>query len=392
VHSMSAVPQVSPQELATALELGEPLQVLDLRAPGAVAAGRIDLVPAGRFFNIVGTRVMALATLEGTGIDPDVPVVVVCGHGVDSVALVPHLARLGCRASSLRGGMAAWMALVVPRDLEPPRSADRFVQLDRLGKGALGYILVSGGEALVVDPPRDATAYLRAVDEAGAKVVAIADTHCQADYVSGAPALARTLGVPYYLHPADALHAYDGAPGRLDFTPLEDGGTLRVGRSAITAIHTPGHTEGSLCYLIDGEAALTGDFIFVASVGRPDLAGKTREWTAALWNSLDGARRRWPRTLMIYPAHYRSESERRAGHAIGAPFGQLLRENEALRITDGEAFARWVLGHEAAFPEAYRTIKAVNVGLHPLDEGEAEELEAGRSECALGGGRAPGRD
>jgi len=68
-----------------------------------------------------------------------------------------------------------------------------------------------------------------------------------------------------------------------------------------------------------------------------------------------------------------------AGHAIGAPFGQLLRENEALRITDGEAFARWVLGHEAAFPEAYRTIKAVNVGLHPLDEGEAEELEAGEA-------------
>jgi glyoxylase-like metal-dependent hydrolase (beta-lactamase superfamily II) len=390
VQSTSAVPEVSSQELASALELGEPLQILDVRAPGPVAAGRIDLVPAGRFHNIPGARVMALATLDGTGIDPDVAVVVVCGHGVDSVALVPHLAHLGCRASSLRGGMAAWMALVVARDLEPPRSADRFVQLDRVGKGALGYILASRGEALVVDPPRDAAACLRAVDEARAEVVAIADTHCHADYLSGAPALARTLGVPYYLHPSDAVHAYDGTPGRLDFTPLEDGATLRIGRSKVTAVHTPGHTEGSLCYLIDGEAALTGDFVFVSSAGRPDLAGKTREWTAALWDSLEAARRRWPRTLMIYPAHYGSESERRADHAIGAPFGQLLRENEALRITDGEAFARWVSSHTNVFPEAYRIIKAVNVGLHSVDDREAEELEAGRNECALGGACKPG--
>jgi glyoxylase-like metal-dependent hydrolase (beta-lactamase superfamily II) len=391
VPDMNVVPEVSPQELARALESGEPVQVLDVRARARVAAGHIDLVAPGRFHNIAGTQVMTLTALAGTGIDPGLPVIVVCGHGVDSVALVPHLARLGCRASSLRGGMAAWTALVVARDLVPPRAADRFVQLDRVGKGALGYVLASGGEALVVDPPRDATAYLRAVDEAGAKVVAVADTHIHADYISGAPALSRMLDVPYYLHPSDAIHPYDGRAGDVEYTRLENGASLRIGRCTVTAILTPGHTEGSLSYVIDDEAALTGDFVFVASVGRPDLAGKSREWTASLWNSLEAARRQWPDALMIYPAHYGSEDERRPDRTIGASFGELLQRNEALRIADGEAFARWVSSHTAVFPDAYRTIKAVNVGLHRVDDCQAEELEAGRNECALRGARAPGR-
>jgi hypothetical protein len=94
---------------------------------------------------------------------------------------------------------------------------------------------------------------------------------------------------------------------------------------------------------------------------------------------------------MIYPAHYGLESERRPDRTIGAPFGELLQRNEALRIADGEAFARWVSSQTAVFPDAYRTIKAVNVGLHRVDDSQAEELEAGRNECALGGARAPGR-
>ncbi len=133
---------------------------------------------------------------------------------------------------------------------------------------------------------------------------------------------------------------------------------------------------------------LTGDFVFVASVGRPDLAGKTREWTADLWASLEAARCRWHGSLMVYPAHYGSENERRPARAVGAPFGQLLDRNDALRIRDAEAFAGWVAGHAASFPDAYRAIKAVNVGRRIVDDRSAEDLELGRNECALGGGRA----
>jgi glyoxylase-like metal-dependent hydrolase (beta-lactamase superfamily II) len=262
------------------------------------------------------------------------------------------------------------------------------VQFDHLGKGALGYLLVSDGEALVVDPPRAVGPLLAAAAEAGARIVAVADTHLHADYVSGGPALAAALGVPYHLHPDDNVFPYDGTPGRLAIAPLAEGQSLRVGRGEARVVHTPGHTEGSVTFLAGAPAApaaaLTGDFLFVASVGRPDLAGKAVEWTARLWESLERARSEWPPELAVYPAHYASPAERRGDRAVGATFGELLAANRPLQIRDREAFAAWIAAHASPAPPAYRTIKAINVGLRTVDTEEAEALEAGRNECAAG--------
>lgn len=378
-------PEISAQRLARLLEMGAAMQVVDVRAPMRVKSGHIDVTPKDRFINIRGSLLAKKATLDDTGIDPDTPVTVVCGHGNDSKVLAQHLNRLGCRAASLAGGMVAWMNLTIPRELDPPPSLDRFIQFDRIGKGALGYVLVSGDEALILDPPRDAGAYLAAIEQAGARLVGVADTHVHADYISGSPAISRAYGVPYYLHPADAFYPYDGTPGRIEYRAPEDGGMIQVGRCTIHARHTPGHTEGSLTFEIDDAVALTGDFIFVASVGRPDLAGKTAEWTAQLWNSLDFVKSAWSPDMMIYPAHYAEDRERRDGRVVGERFGVLLEKNEALCFDHRDAFAAWVEGRAASFPEAYRKIKGINVGLFPVDEREAWELEAGKNECALGG-------
>ena len=281
--------------------------------------------------------------------------------------------------------MSRWMSLCLPRELEPPPSLDRLIQFDRVGKGALGYLLTSDGEAMIVDPPRDARAYLEAAEKLGAEVVAVADTHVHADYVSGASSLSARLGIPYYLHPADSSYAYDGTPGRLEFHPLLDGDSIQVGRASVRAMHTPGHTEGHLTFLVDDQIALTGDFVFIGSVGRPDLAGKVAAWTGQLWESLEAARARWSPDVRVHPAHYGSETEREADRSVGAPFGRLLETNEALGFSDRTAFSAWVESRAASFPDAYRKIKAANVGLLPVDDKLAEELEVGRNECALGG-------
>lgn len=377
-------PEITPLELARFLEGDDRIQILDVRAPARVAAGRVDTSPAHTFHNIVGSRVRARRSLDGIGIDPTIPTAVVCGHGNDSRVVAQHLNALGARARSVRGGMAAWMTLVLPRALSVPAGFDQMIQFDRVGKGALGYLLVSDGQALLIDPPRDASAYLGAVEAAGATVVGLADTHVHADYISGAPTLARTLGVPYYLHPADMIYPYDGTPGRIPIHALADGDAIAVGRASVRVRHTPGHTEGSVTYLVDG-AAFTGDFLFVQSIGRPDLAGKTAEWTPRLWESIAAARAQWPVATMVFPAHYASDAERRPDRSVGARFGDLLQSNAALRIHDREAFLDWVRRHVAPFPDAYRRIKAVNVGLVTADDQQAEELEVGRNECALGG-------
>ena len=89
---------------------------------------------------------------------------------------------------------------------------------------------------------------------------------------------------------------------------------------------------------------------------------------------------------MVYPAHYGLDSERRDRRVVGERFGTLLEENDALRFDDRNAFRAWVEAREASFPEAYRKIKGVNIGLFPVDEKEAQQLEVGKNECALGGG------
>ena len=384
-----SVPEILPVDLARAIERGEAVQILDVRAPERVQRGRIDLVPEGRFFNIRGSELAARTSLDGAGIDPSMPIAVVCGFGNDSRVLARHLGALGCDARSLAGGLSAWMRLAMPRVLDPPASLDHLVQFDRIGKGALGYLLVSDGNALVVDPPLDAVAYLEAAAARGAEITAVLDTHVHADYISGASRLSRYLAVPYYLHAADSVYAYDGTPGRLSFQAIGDGDTIRVGRCTVRVRHTPGHTEGSVTYLVGDEVALTGDFLFIESTGRPDLAGKTAAWTRQLWDSVERARREWPAGVRIHPAHYAGDAERCPDRSVGRTFASILQTNPALHFTTCDTFSAWVQSQTAPFPDAYRTIKAVNVGLVEVDDRQADELEIGRNECALGGRQWP---
>ena len=376
------VPEVTPLELVRAIETGSPLQIVDVRATARVQSGHIDLVPASRFHNIVGSELRARTDLAGTGIDPAQRTVVVCGKGNDSRLGAAHLISLGANAVSLKGGMAAYMDLLVERRFEPPHELDHLLQFDRIGKGSLAYLLVSDGEALVVDPPRDTVGIEAAARAAGARIVGVADTHVHADYISGAPALSAALGVPYFLHPADHVYPYDGTPGKLAITPLKDGMRLHVGRATFTVLHTPGHTLGQCSFLLDDVLVLSGDFVLVDSLGRPDLAGHAGEWAELLWTSLEHARHDWPKELLVLPAHYSNAKERRADHSVAGLFGDLMKANQALALSDRTAFMAWATA-KASVPENYKLIKAVNAGLKTVTPAEATDLEVGRNECAV---------
>jgi glyoxylase-like metal-dependent hydrolase (beta-lactamase superfamily II) len=379
------VPEISPPELLRQLESGAPVQVLDVRTPAALASGVIDhLLPPDRFWNVPGSQIIGRRSFGKDFVRQDAPVAVVCHHGNDSRLIAHYLNRLGYRAASVSGGMTAWMGAVAARELSPPAGFDRMIQFDRVGKGALGYLLVSAGEALLVDPPRDPSVHLEAAEQAGARIVGVADTHVHADYVSGAPGLALGRGVPYYLHPADAVSPYDGSRGELEIKPVQDGSTIRVGRGEIRVEHTPGHTEGSVTYRVGDVAALTGDFLFIRSVGRPDLGGRTDAWIPLLWKSLERARREWPEDLRILPGHYAQRGEREPDRSIGRRFADLGKENEPLLIRSAGEFTRWVKAHSSAFPDAYRIIKRVNLGLEFASPEAMDELEGGKNACALG--------
>lgn len=378
-----SVPDIAPDELARRLDAGEPLQVLDIRAPDRVARGHIGLGASLDFHSLRGARVAAAPAIDSLGLDRGRPVAVVCGHGNSSQRATLALRAQGLEAYSVRGGMAAWETVYVPRSLAPTATIERAVQLDRVGKGALSYVLVSAGEAVVVDPGRHVDRYDALLRELAARPVAVIDTHAHADYLSGGPAAAARWQVPYRLHPADAVSPFDGTPGRLTFEPLADGDRVGFGRAALRVAHTPGHTLGSVTLFSDDGLALSGDFVFVQSLGRPDLGGQAAAWVADLWASLERARAEWPGDVLVLPAHYGTEVERRADRVVGARWDVIAATNPALAHRDRDAFVAWIAAHQATPPAAYRTIKLANLGLVDLSADEAETLESGASQCAV---------
>lgn len=378
-----SLPQIPPQELAQRLDRGEPLQVLDVRAPEKVTAGHVALGSALAFRALPNSKLLALSSLDLLGLDPARPIAVICNRGNSSKQSTAFLRERGYEAFSVIGGMAAWEQVYVARHLAPTPSLAHVVQLDRLGNGALSYVLVSDGDAVVVDPGRHLDRYDALLADLAATPAAVVDTHMHADYVSGARAAAERWQVPYFVHEHDAVSPYDSTPGRFAHQPLSDGDTIAFGRASIRAVHVPGHTLGSVALLADDGLALTGDFLFVRSVGRPDLGGQADAWARLLWRSLERVRREWSGDLMVLPAHYASEDERRADRAVAARFDVIAATNAAASIQDERDFLQWVAEHQTTPPEAYRTIKLANLGLVDVSDADADVLESGPNQCAV---------
>jgi len=244
-------------------------------------------------------------------------------------------------------------------------------------------VLVSDGDAVVVDPGRHVERYDELLQELGATPAAVVDTHMHADYLSGARAAAARWRVPYFLHPDDARSPYDGTEGRFPYHPVTEGDTVAFGRATLRVQHVPGHTLGSIALLANDALTLTGDFLFVQSVGRPDLGGQRDAWTRLLWQSLARIRREWPGDRLVLPAHYAGEPERRADRSVAARFDVITATNEAIAIRDEAALLGWVAHNTPAPPESYRTIKLANLGLVDVSEADAEILEFGPNQCAV---------
>jgi glyoxylase-like metal-dependent hydrolase (beta-lactamase superfamily II) len=382
--SDSTLPQIPPQELAERLDRGEAVQVLDVRAPEKVERGHIVLGAELEFHAQPNSRLLAMPDVNALQLDASRPIAVVCNHGNSSKKATAFLRERGYEAYSVIGGMAAWENVYVARSLSPTPSLSHVVQLDRVGKGSLSYVLVSDGDAVIVDPGRHLARYDDLLAALGATPAAVVDTHVHADYVSGARAAGDRWKVPYFLHPDDAVSPYDNRPGTLAYQPLRDGDTIAFGHATLRALHVPGHTLGSIALVADEGLALTGDFLFVQSIGRPDLGGKSEAWAKLLWQSLERVRQSWPGELLILPAHYARESERRADRAVAARFDVIAATNPVASIQDEQQFLEWIADHQASFPDAYRTIKEANLGLAALSDADAEVLESGPNQCAVG--------
>ncbi len=245
------------------------------------------------------------------------------------------------------------------------------------------YLLGCGrmGVGIVIDPHREIDLYRRAAESEGLAITHVTETHIHADFVSGARALSRSCGAELVLSDEggpDWRYAYAAADGaRL----VRHGDRIRIGNVVLEVVHTPGHTPEHISFLVTDTAAadapiaiVTGDFVFVGDVGRPDLleraaGGKgTMEPAArALARSLSHFRE-YPDWLQIWPGHG-------AGSACGkglssvphSTVGYERRFNWALGIADESAFVREVLAGQPEPPRYFAEMKRLNRDGPPLE-------------------------
>ena len=172
-----------------------------------------------------------------------------------------------------------------------------------LAQGA--YYIESNGEAAIIDPLREVSAYIQKAEQRGAIIKYIFETHFHADFVSGHLDLARKTNAPIVFGP-NAEPAFNAHIAK-------DNEVFALGNIRITLLHTPGHTLESSCYLLKDEqgieqALFSGDTLFLGDVGRPDLAQKAADMTqedlaGMLYDSLMHKIMPLPDHVMVYPAH-----------------------------------------------------------------------------------------
>ncbi|PPH28801.1 rhodanese-like domain-containing protein [Rathayibacter sp. AY1F9] len=181
------------------------------------------------------------------------------------------------------------------------------------------------GDAVVVDPRRDVQVYLDTAARNGMRIVAVTETHIHADYLSGTRELARATDAEIFVSGEGGVDWQYG----FDATRLHDGDVIPVGNLRLQARHTPGHTPEHLVFLVtDGALTqdpgylLSGDFVFVGDLGRPDLldeaaGGQDTRFQGAqdLFDSLKRVLLTLPDHVQIHPAHGSGSA---CGKALGA--------------------------------------------------------------------------
>jgi len=265
------------------------------------------------------------------------------------------------------------------------------MKIEQIYTGCLAeaaYYVESNGEVAIIDPLREVRAYLIKAEKADAKIKYIFETHFHADFVSGHLDLSAQSGAPIVYGPT----AQTSFPAHI----ATDGEVFQLGAITITVLHTPGHTNESVTYLLKDEngkpyCIFTGDTLFIGDVGRPDLVQQgaltMEDMAGTLYDSLHNKILTLPDEVLVYPAHG-------AGSACGKhmsketfdTLGHQKEVNYALKAADKGAFVKEVTSGILPPPQYFAKNAAMNKngyesvdqvyekGLKPLSAVEFEAL------------------
>ncbi|WP_037463824.1 MBL fold metallo-hydrolase [Shimazuella kribbensis] len=370
---------MKPKEAAERIIHGE-LFILDVRnevdfADWKIEGKQVESINIP-YFDLIDGVETALEEIPQDAKD----VLVVCAKEGSSRFVAEQLDEAGLdEVYYLEGGMKAWSEYLHPVKIGDLSDGGSIYQFNRIGKGCLSYLVESNGEAAIIDAARMVEPYISFLEENNLRLTYVMDTHLHADHISGGRKLAEITGGKYYLPPKDAQEV------TFTYHPLVEGGTIRIGNTeiAIHPIYSPGHTIGSTSFLLDDQYLLSGDILFVDSIGRPDLAGKAEDWVSDLRYSLYDLYKGLSSDLVVLPAHFGKMNEIEEDGKVSARLGDLFAENEGLQVEDEQDFRKMVTENLPPQPNSYQEIRQTNMGKIVPNEEEQREMEIGPNRCAV---------
>ncbi|MFP3126453.1 MBL fold metallo-hydrolase [Ectobacillus funiculus] len=372
------VNQMTSKEVTRKVINKEPLFILDVRNENDFQNWKIE----GENFKYLNVPYFELLDgVEGImdQIPADIDVLVVCAKEGSSIMVADMLSEEGLTVSYLKGGMKAWSEHLEPIKVSDLKDGGELYQFVRIGKGCLSYMVVSNGEAALVDAARMTDVYLDLAQEIGANITQVLDTHLHADHISGGRKIAEATAATYWLPPKDATEV------TFQYQPLEDGNEVTIGNTTINihALYSPGHTIGSTSFVVDETFLLSGDILFIDSIGRPDLAGMAEDWVGDLRETLYKRYKDLSEKLIVLPAHFMIIDELNDDGSVSEKLGILFAQNHGLNIEDENEFRKLVTENLPLQPNAYQEIRETNMGKINPDEEKQREMEIGPNRCAV---------
>lgn len=305
-------------------------------------------------------------------------IIVVCSKGESSQLIADKLSDKGYNSTVLKDGTNGWSEVYEKRQI-PTNGDMKLYQYIRPSSGCLGYMLVSKGEAVVIDPLKQYTdTYIEDAREQDTEIKYIIDTHIHADHVSGFKKLGRNTDATKIMYKNSKERGVDHS-----FKQVSDGDNIKFGNYSIEVLNTPGHTTDMTSYYVN-DILFTGDSLFLNSIARPDLEDpdQMEDMTISLFNSITDIIE-LPEDTIIAPAHK---------FTYNPPLNDLNKTytdyisniNDRLNLSEyiQDEFVEYIGTDMPPRPSNYAKIIDINKGIKHVSESKEYELELGPNNCS----------
>jgi glyoxylase-like metal-dependent hydrolase (beta-lactamase superfamily II)/rhodanese-related sulfurtransferase len=400
--------KIKPEELKKKIDKGDDIFILDVRNHEEHNLWKVSY---DRYQDTPVIPVDILSSAQSLKqIPKDKEIVTFCAHGQRSMNAAKRLSELGYNVKTVEGGLGGWSKVFDIASINVGSNKTvKIWQIRRISKGCMSYVITStlDKKATVIDATCNMDNPINKImDENGLQITHIIDTHIHADHLSGATKLAKTYESDVYISSLEkySTENINHDNNQVSFKSIKDGDRVVIGDDIILeAIHTPGHTNGSMTYKleIDGDSnktknennsiidkrnnnsvcfLFTGDTLFVDGVGRPDLHNKAEEYAQNLFNSYQRKIFRLSNETIILPSHYGGifEHERPIYDTVKS-----VKQNINLLLSSENDFVRFVSENIPPHPVNYDRIISINKQLIACDKIEQNDIEMGPNACGI---------